>query len=153
MTRNLRTLARDERGASMIEMALLTPVFVSMLVGMVDISRAYSAKLQLEQAAQRAVEKVQQYQTTESTYSTLQTEAATAAGVATSAVTIDYWLECNGTRQAVYDSVCPSGQTYVRYLTVSIQKMFTPMFGSRYFPNANADGTYTLTGVAGLRTQ
>lgn len=149
----VRSFAADERGASVIELALVMPVLASMLIGMVDISRAYSAKLQLEQAAYRAVEKVQQYQTTESTYSTLYTEAATAAGVATSAVTVDYWLECNGTRQAVYDSVCPSGQAYTRYVTVSIQKMFTPMFGSRYFPRANANGTYTLTGRAGLRTQ
>jgi Flp pilus assembly protein TadG len=153
MTRPLRTLARDERGASVIEMALLMPVLASMLIGMVDISRAYSAKLQLEQAAQRAIEKVQQYQTTRSTFATLQDEGATAAGVATSAVTVDYWLECDGARQTDYDGVCPSGQAYTRYITVSIQKMFTPMFGSRFFPNANSDGTYTLTGKAGLRTQ
>jgi Flp pilus assembly protein TadG len=153
MTRSFHILARDERGASLIEMALLMPVLASMLIGMVDISRAYSAKLQLEQAAQRAIEKVQQYQTTSSTYSTLQSEAATAAGVATSAVTVDYWLECDGTRQTDYSGVCPSGQAYTRYITVSIQKMFTPMFGSRFFPRANANGTYTLTGQAGLRTQ
>ena len=153
MTRLLGILARDERGASVIELALVAPVFASMLIGMVDISRGYSAKLQLEQAAQRAIEKVQQYQTTSSTYSTLQDEAATAAGVATSAVTIDYWLECNGARQAVYDSSCSAGQSYVRYVTVSIQKVFTPMFGTRYFPGANSNGTYTLTGRAGMRTQ
>ena len=52
-----------------------------------------------------------------------------------------------------YTRVCASGQTYARYITVTIQKMFTPMFGSRYFPRANANGTYTLTGQAGLRTQ
>lgn len=153
MMRSIRTLARDERGTSLIEMAMVAPVFASMLVGMVDISRAYSAKLQLEQAAYRAIEKVQQYQTTTSTYSTLQAEAATAAGVAASAVTVDPWLECNGVRQASYTAVCPNGQVYTRYITVSIVKMFTPMFGSRYFPKANNDGTYTLTGQAGLRTQ
>jgi Flp pilus assembly pilin Flp len=153
MTRPFRSLARDERGASVIEMALLMPVLASMLIGMVDISRAYSAKLQLEQAAYRAIEKVQQYQTTSDTYSTLQAEAATAAGVSTTAVTVDPWLECNGVRQADYNGVCPSGQVYTRYITVSIQKMFTPMFGSRFFPRANANGTYTLTGQAGLRTQ
>lgn len=153
MTRLIRSLARDERGTSVIEMAMLMPVMSSLLIGMVDISRAYSDKLQLEQAAQRSIEKVQQYQTTTSTYSTLQAEAATAAGVAISAVTVDPWLECDGVRQASYTGVCPNGQVYTRYITVSIQKMFTPMFGTGYFPNANSDGTYTLTGQAGLRTQ
>ena len=82
MTRQVQTLARDERGASIIEMAMAMPVLASLLIGMVDISRAYSAKLQLEQAAYRAVEKVQQYQTTESTYDTLKTEAGSAARAA-----------------------------------------------------------------------
>lgn len=153
MTRLFRTLARDERGTSLIEMAMVTPVFASLLIGMVDISRAYSAKLQLEQAAQRSIEKVQQYRTTTSTYATLRAEAVDAAGVDPSAVAVTPWLECNGTRQANYNAVCPGGQHPSRYITVSIRKIFTPMFASRYFPRANADGTYTLTGTAGLRTQ
>lgn len=149
----MRSLARDERGASIIEMAMVAPVLATLLVGMVDISRAYSAKLQLEQAAQRSIEKVQQYRTTSSTFSTLQTEAATAAGVPTTDVVVDFWLECNGTRQASYSTVCPSTQTRVRYITVNIVKKFTPMFGTRFFPGANSDGTYTLDAQAGLRTQ
>src|SRR5688500_767455 len=120
----IRTLGRDERGASIIEMAMVLPVLATLLVGMVDISRAYSFKLQLEQAAQRSIEKVQQYRTTSSTFSTLQTEAATAAGVPTTDVTVDYWLECNGARQTSYATVCPTTQTRVRYITVSITKKF-----------------------------
>ncbi len=149
----IRSLARDERGASIIEMAMVMPVLATLLVGMVDISRAYSFKLQLEQAAQRSIEKVQQYRTTSSTFSTLQTEAATAAGVPATDVTVDYWLECNGTRQTSYTTVCPTTQTRVRYITVSITKKFSPMFGTRFFPGANSDGTYTIDAKAGLRTQ
>ena len=149
----IRSLARDERGASIIEMAMVAPVLATLLVGMVDISRAYSAKLQLEQAAQRSIEKVQQYRTTSSTFSTLQTEAATAAGVPTTDVVVDFWLECDGARQASYATVCPSTQNRVRYITVSIVKKFSPMFGTRFFPGANSDGTYTLDAQAGLRTQ
>jgi Flp pilus assembly protein TadG len=149
----LRTLARDERGASIIEMAMVLPVLATLLVGMVDISRAYSFKLQLEQAAQRSIEKVQQYRTTSSTFTTLQTEAATAAGVPATDVVVDYWLECNGTRAGTYDSTCTSGQTYARYITVRITKKFSPMFGTRFFPGANTDGTYTIDAQAGLRTQ
>ncbi len=159
MIRHLTPLARDERGASIIEMALALPVFASLLIGMVDISRAYSAKLQLEQAAARAVEKVQQYQASESTYDTLKTEAGTAAraagftNVADSDVVIDFWLECNGTRQTNYDTTCSSGQTYARWVTVDIPGTFTPMFSSRRWPGANSNGSFTLHGKAGLRTQ
>jgi Flp pilus assembly protein TadG len=146
-------LASDERGASIIELALVAPILASLLVGMVDLSRAYSYKLQLEQSAQRAIEKVQQYQTTTSTYGTLQTEAAAAAGVPVGNVTIDYWLECNGTRATTYDSVCADGQTYARWVTVTVQGTFTPMFRSKYYPRANSDGTFTIQGKTGMRTQ
>lgn len=147
------SLSRDERGASIIELALVAPVLASMLIGMVDLSRAYSYKLKLEQAAQRAIEKVQAYQTTTSTYSTLQTEAAAAAGVPAGNVTIDYWLECNGTRASTYDSTCASGETYGRWVSVTVQGTFTPMFRSKYYPRANSDGTFTIQGKTGMRTQ
>jgi Flp pilus assembly protein TadG len=159
MTRLVRSLARDERGATLIEMAMVAPVFASLLIGMVDISRAYSAKLRLEQAAYRAIEKVQQYQTTTSTYSTLQSEAVSAAvesgftSVTASDVAIDYWLDCNGVRQTSYNTSCSGSDTQVRWITVDITAKFRPMFGSRFFPRANTDGTYTLHGKAGLRTQ
>ncbi|HUE79054.1 MAG TPA: TadE/TadG family type IV pilus assembly protein [Sphingomicrobium sp.] len=153
MIKRLRSLARDERGASIIEMAMVTPVLATLLIGMVDISRAYAAKLQLEQAAQRSIEKVMQYQTGASTYSTLYTEAADAAGVPVTDVTVDYWLECNGARAANYTDSCSSGQTYARYISVAVDKDFQPMFGTRFFPGANPDGTFTITGEAGLRTQ
>jgi Flp pilus assembly protein TadG len=149
----IRNIARDERATSTIELAMVMPFFAALIIGVVDLSRGFSTKLQLEQAAYRSIEKVQQYYTTESTYSTLQTEAATAAGVPTSNVTIDYWLECNGVRQTVYDSTCPSGQTYARWISVDIQNSFTPMFSSRAWPGANPDGTFTLHGKAALRTQ
>ena len=95
MIRHIKSLAGDESGASLIEMGLMLPVLGSLLIGFIDISRAYSSKLQLEQAAYRAVEKVQQYNTSSSTYNTLKTEAAAAAnssgfsGVTDNDVTLD----------------------------------------------------------------
>ena len=153
MIRFNRPLLRDERGASVVELALVLPFFAAMVVGVTDISNAYSAKLQLEQAANRAIEKVQQYRTTSSTFDTLQSEAATAAGVPTSQVTVDFWLECDGTRQSDYNSTCTSSQTTGRWLTIDISKSFTPLFASDKWPGSNPDGTYTLHGRAGMRTQ
>jgi Flp pilus assembly protein TadG len=157
--RQLKSLVRDESGASIIEMAMVLPVLSGLLIGMVDISRAYAAKLSLEQSAYRAIEKVQQYNTTASTYSTLKSEAAAAAnasgfsGVTDSDVTIDYWLECNGTRKSDYNTSCSGSETIARWITVDIQAKFNPMFASRKWPGANSDGSFTLHGKAGLRTQ
>ena len=159
MIRKLRNLCADDRGTSLIEMALATPLLAAVLMGMVDLSRAYSERLQLEQVTQRAIEKVFNNQTQSTSYNTLKAEAVSAAqdagytAVTASNVTVDYWLECNGTRASNYDTPCPNGQVYARYLNIQIQKKFTPYFGTKYFPGANSDGTFTLRADAGIRTQ
>ena len=159
MIQKLRNLCADDRGAALIEMALATPFFAAVLMGMVDLSRAYSERLQLEQATQRAIEKVFNNQTQSTSYNTLKSEAVSAAqdagytNVTASDVTIDYWLECDGVRQTNYDTNCTGTQVYARYINVAIQKKFTPHFGTQYFPGANSDGTFTLKADAGIRTQ
>ena len=159
MIQKLRNLAADDRGTSLIELALATPLLAAVLMGMVDLSRAYSERLQLEQATQRAIEKVFNNQTQSTSYNTLKAEAVSAAqdagytSVTAADVTIDYWLECNSVRQGSYDDVCPNGQLIARYLNVAIQKKFVPHFGTQYFPGANSDGTFTLRSDAGIRTQ
>jgi len=160
VTRFFATLARDDRGASIIELALVAPFMATLLIGMVDISRGYSAKVQLTQAAQRAIEKAMQGEKNTDLFDTLQAEGASAAGVATSAVAVKYWLECNGVSQytsaatmtADYDKVCTSGQTYARYLSIDITKSYSPMFGTKW-AGANSDGSYTLHGKASIRVQ
>lgn len=163
MIRMFRNLGRDERGASIVEMALVAPFLATLTIGMVDISRGYSEKLFLEQVAQRSVEKAMQgMQGDDSTaiFNTLKAEAATAASVPQSNVTVRYWLECNGVDQntnaasmaADYDKKCPDGQYYSRHLSVRIQKTYTPMFATKW-AGANANGSFTLVGQSGMRVQ
>lgn len=159
MIRRLLQVVRDESGASLIEMGLVAPLLASFLVGMVDISRAYTFKLGLAQTVQRAVEKVQQYQESTSTYSTLQSEVVTAANeagysdVSDADVTLDFWLECDAVRQATYESNCSPGQSYARFVSITVQSDFIPLFGTRFFPGANTNGSYTIRARAGMRTQ
>src|SRR3954468_21286617 len=51
-------LFSNERGAAVIEMAMVAPVLALGVIGIVDISNAYSRKLALEQGTQRAIEKI-----------------------------------------------------------------------------------------------
>jgi Flp pilus assembly protein TadG len=154
-------LRRDERGAAIMELALAAPFLAAMLVGMTDISRAYSMKLQMEQAAQRAIEQIQQQSTSSTSYTSVGTEAqagATAAGYSGSTAVVNYRLECNGTvvqqtTGAAITSSCSSGQTYARYVTVTVSNSYTPMFASSYFANLNSNGTVTVSGYAGTRVQ
>ena len=151
MMRKLLTLSRDSRGAAVIELALMAPILATMVVGAVEISAGYSARLQLEQSAQRIVEKWQGNNFDTTKIDAYKTEAAAAAGVATTAVTIDYWVECSGTRQGSFTSTCSSLAVTARYATIDIQKNYTPMFSTRFL--GNTTGTYVLHGKAGVRFQ
>ena len=153
MIKKLRNLAADDRGTALIELALAVPIFAAALIGMVDLSRAYSEKLKLEQAAQRAIERVMNRQMVSPTFITLRAEAMAAAGVPAEDVTIDFWLECNNARQTDYDTSCGPGQVQARYLTVAVQTDFVPSFGTKFFPGANSDGSFTISSEAGIRTQ
>jgi Flp pilus assembly protein TadG len=152
MMKFFRDLRGEEGGAAIVELALAAPFLAVMVIGMSDLSRGYSAKVQLEQAAQRSVEKVMQGAKNTTVYNTLKTEAATAAGVSESAVVVDYWLECNGTRSATYETNCTSGQVYARYLSVEITKNYKPMFKIKW-AGSKADGSFDLIGKAGIRVQ
>jgi Flp pilus assembly protein TadG len=149
----IRALLNCERGNSFIEMALATPVFVGLLVGMVDISRGVSAKLQVVQAAQRTVELVQRTGFDTNQMANYETEAETAAGTGSSA-TVTAWLECgSSTTRLAYTGSCTPGEAYSRHMDVTVAKNFTPLFGTEYFPGANSDGTFTVRAKAGVRIQ
>lgn len=160
MMGRLSHLARDERGTSVIELALVAPILASLVIGMTDLSRAYSARLKLEQAAQRSIERVMNGKKEAALYETLQTEAMDAAGVEAEAVEVRFWLECDGVSQntspatmvADYGRVCDDGETIARYVNVRIEKAYTPMFEVNW-PGSNPDGTYTMVGEAGIRVQ
>jgi Flp pilus assembly protein TadG len=162
MMRLMRDIRDDDRGHSFLELGFALPIFATLLIGTVDISRAVSERLKLEQAAQRTVELLQikdfKFDSATDDRTIYQSEAASAAGVATSAVTVDAWLQCNSTvqtpmDQSHYNGTCNSGEVMARYVNIRIQKSFTPLFGTKYFPGANANGTFTLTANAGVRVQ
>ena len=157
-------LAGAERGAAVIELALAAPFLAALVIGMTDLARGYSTKLQIEQAAQRTVEKIEQQKSVATSYnSTLSTEATSAmtdAGYSSgNTITPDSWLECssNGTswtRQSDFNGSCPNATDIsARYVSVRISRSFTPMFRSRHWPGANSSGSFTVSGYAEVRIQ
>jgi Flp pilus assembly protein TadG len=165
MTRALlQKLWFDEGGASIIEMAFVAPILAGLVIGMSDLARAYSTTLLLEQAAQRTVEEVENQRSVASSYNTaVTTEAGNAmsdAGFTTgNTITPDSWLECssNGTswtRQSDFNGSCPNANDMTaRYVSVRIQRKFTPFFPSRAWPGADANGDLTIAGYSEVRIQ
>jgi Flp pilus assembly protein TadG len=117
-------LTGEERGTSMIEMAMVAPFLGVLTLGIADYSRGFAQRLALESAAHRTLERAG-VGSTQTDYSFLKQEAANAAGVPLTDVTLDNWLECGGTRMTNYDDPCTDGAQQARYIYVKIEKNFT----------------------------
>lgn len=174
--RRYTALLTDDRAAAVIEMALVAPFLALGVIGIVDMSNAYSRKLALEQGAQRAIEKIAQ--TTESTTveATLATEAVCQVNgvnsdgtcktspITSSNVTVTWSLECtdssgaitsqSSTSSATYDAfTCGSGTaSQARYVQVTVTDKYTPLFPVHFSSFNSGDSTYHLSATAGART-
>lgn len=146
-----RNPVRDDRGAAVIELALLAPILALMTIGIIDVSQAFGRKLVLEQAAQRAIEKVMQTTGDTTPEETIKEEAAAQGYVEKDDVTVTYRLECNGEVEADFDTECEPGESESRWLMVTVAGTYEPMFPLHYFGNED-DKVYHMIAVAGMRT-
>jgi Flp pilus assembly protein TadG len=158
MMRMLNQIRDCDRGASVVELALVAPFFAAMVIGMSDLASAYSMKLRLEQASQRAIERLQYIKgpadpANKTTIETEAADAATDAGYEDATVAVTYTNYCNGSATTNYTDSCTGTQTQMKYVSVTLTGKYTPLFTNSYFPNHNADGTVTVTGRAGVRVQ
>jgi Flp pilus assembly protein TadG len=150
----LRSLLRNTEGVAVVELALAAPILALMVVGVADLSNAYSRKLALEQAAQRSIEKIMQTTASTTPDETVKNEAVAQAGggLVADDVTVTYELYCDLVKQADYDTDCTATQSEARYLNVTVTDEYQPMF-PMHFAAINANGTYTVTAQAGMRIQ
>jgi Flp pilus assembly protein TadG len=151
MKMSLRNPLRDDRGAAVIELALIAPVLAFMTIGIIDVSQAFNRKLTLEQAAQRAIEKVMQTTGDTTPEETIKEEAAAQGDVDEDDVTVTYRLECNGEAEVDFDTECAAGETESRWLMVTVAGTYEPMFPMHFFSDED-DKIYHMTAVAGMRT-
>ncbi len=175
-TLHLRSLRADARGAAIIELALVAPILGLMVVGIVDMSNAFSKKLTLEQGAQRAIERIMQTTADDTVEGTLKTEAVCQVNgtnsdgtcktspITTANVTVTYRLECTTSGGAISTQTSTDSTTFdaftcanttdtqSRYIEIAVADTYTPMFPI-HFSFINADGTYHLSATAGMRTQ
>jgi Flp pilus assembly protein TadG len=173
--RGLRRLLANARGAAVIELAIVAPVLALGVIGIVDMSNAYSRKLALEQGAQRAIEKIMNTTENSTVEATLANEvqcqvngSTTAAGVTTcntsptQAITVTWRLDCTvgaattsqtTTTSATYDGyVTACTGTKVGYVQVTVTDKYTPMFPIHFASFNGGDSTYHLSATAGTRT-
>ena len=167
----------NDRGAAVIEMAMIAPVFALGVIGIVDVSNAYSRKLALEQGVQRAVEKIANTTENSSVESTLANEvkcqvngSSTSGGVttcntsSTQNITVEWKLICTTgttpvttttTSSTTYDTAvsgCTSPSTKAGYVSVTVTDKYSPMFPIHFASFSTSDSTYHINATAGVRT-
>lgn len=174
MSLRLRNLLANDRGAAVIEMAIVAPVLALGTIGIIDISNAYSKKLALEQGAQRAIEKIMNTTENATVESTLATEAVCQVNgvnadgtcktspITTANVTVTWRLDCTTggttTTQATTDSATYDGLvaacagTRAGYVEVRVTDTYTPMFPVHFASYNSTDHTYHISATAGTRT-
>ena len=160
--RALATLLREQRGAAIIELAIIAPVIALMTVGVVDLSNGFGMKLRAEQAAQRSIEKVMQTTGVLTVEDTIAAEAVCqfngtnsdgtckTAPLTTSDVTVTHRLECDGVVATTPD--CTSTQKESRWVKVTVSTDYTPLF-PMHFSGIASNGKYHIQAIAGMRTE
>src|SRR5437763_8003963 len=171
---NLTRLIANTRGAAVIEMALVAPVLALGVIGIVDVSNAYSKKLALEQGAQRAIEKIMNTTETSTVEATLANEAVcqvngmtgstcNTSPITTGNVTVTWRYDCTvggtvtsqtTTSSATYDTYVAGAcaGTKSGYVQVTVTDTYTPLFPVHFASFNTSDSTYHLSATAGTRT-
>ena len=128
LRRACHRLLRDQRGTSVIELAIVAPVLSLLAMGIIDLSNGFARRLEMIEAVDRTLEKLaaQDFKIptviispatasapaqTGPSFSALIADAAAAARVPASAVTITRWLECDGVEAASFTADCPNRST------------------------------------------
>lgn len=155
--RHARRLRADRKGFGAMELALSLPFVLFLCLGMIDAFGLVAAKIDYERAAQRTTDfaLAKRPNTADGTY--LKTVAKSAAGVTDSDVTVEIFLECDGTRNSSFTASCAPGEETARFVSVLISKAqltrfdwasLSQFFGFQSFPNS-----VTVTGDSLVRIQ
>lgn len=157
LKRLARRLRGDSEGIALVEMALSLPLLMLLCVGMIDISRLVSTKIDLEQAAQQTADYVLARRPSSGSTTIYSTEAISASGLPSSGVTVRLFLECDGVQQANFTDICPDDETMARFAYISLREQVETEFNwtgfASMFDGVQRSSTVTVVGDATVRFQ
>ncbi|MEE8393553.1 MAG: TadE family protein [Rhodospirillales bacterium] len=167
--RRLLDLTRSSEGVSAVEFALITPMLLVVLIGLIDFGMAMFHKMELQSAVRSGA----QYALSNSGDTTSITSAVTAAtsiGISSSDVTLTcYCLDDNDTvdvtsDDTTYSTTCGSvscSSTELVFMTVAASSTYTPILlptvdtstGSVTKYLGFIPSTFSLSGSVTIRTR
>lgn len=150
----IKTIIKDSNGTSVLELALVLPIFLVLLLSGIDASLVFAQQLRVEAAAARSIEQITAYSRGKVDDAVSKSEAAAAAGVPVSEIVVDKWLECNSGSKLSFIGTCPSDNDQVaRFVKVTVNGKYKPIINFGKFLKVESDGFVKLTGDASVRVQ
>jgi Flp pilus assembly protein TadG len=146
----LARLARDRRGASAVEFALIAPMLLLLLAGVIDFSQYILQTMQVRAAAQAGADYAQRngfnvtaIQNAVASATTLPTSGSDALVVSTP-TQASQCLDKTGALVPATGPTCPAGGPAGTFVAVSAQKPFTPILNWPGFSFAQIRGQSTV---------
>ncbi|WP_374471228.1 TadE/TadG family type IV pilus assembly protein [Phenylobacterium sp.] len=121
-------LVADTRGAAAVEFALVLPVLLLLLAGLVDLSRLIALQLEVRAAAQAGADYAQRLGWNEAGVTAAVTDATAQAVLATPAPTLTVACVSAGALVPATTSACAAGGKPGRFVTVGAAAAFAPVF-------------------------
>jgi Flp pilus assembly protein TadG len=150
----IKTIIKDSQGTSVLELALVLPIFLVLLLSGIDASMVFAQQLRVEAAAARSIEQITAYSRGKVDDAISKSEAAAAAGVPVSEIVVDKWLECKGVRQSKFTGTCPKNNDQIaRFVKVTVNGKYKPIINFGKFLPVGSDGFVKLVGDASVRVQ
>ncbi|MFC3068851.1 TadE/TadG family type IV pilus assembly protein [Phenylobacterium soli] len=115
--RQARTLLGDRRGAAAVEFALVAPILLLLMAGLVDGSRLIAASMQVNSAAQAGADFALRNGWNQA--GTAAAVSAAASGLDAPGVALSQGCVANATLTAAAGATCPDGRAPGRYVTVT----------------------------------
>jgi len=145
-------LLREESGASLVELALILPLLIAMLFGVIDLGKMYFLSMEVANAAEAAAV----YGSKNPTQTTYMQNVATKAApdVGTLTTSASYGCECgSGTGFVANCTSTPTCSDNVVYrVTVTASASYTPLLPWwSVLKNASNPGTITISNTAVMR--
>jgi len=139
---------RDESGTSAVEFALIAPLLLFLVGGLVDLTRFISQRTQLDAAAQAGADYARAHGWDSAGIQTAVTGATSLAGVSAPAPQLATACVSGQTLAPTTAGACPAGGPPGRFVTVQATKPFT-----RLTPLTGLVLPSTITSTALVRLQ
>ncbi len=102
-----RKLLANSQGNSTVELALVTPVLLTLALGGIDVAMGFTHKMQMQHYAQVGADYVVATIESSPSAATVRQEVQASSGLSLGKITVNEWAECDGVKNPI-DIECPS---------------------------------------------